>query len=149
MACAGGGTTMSTPTTAEPEQQSVLSELWNNYETMLRVRTTRYPHSQTPSEVVWTLNKSRLIHYLPTEPVEKKHRTPLILVFALMSRAYIIDLRPQTSFVRYMANKGYDIYLLDWGAPGYEDRNLKFDDFTLNYLPRAIRKMKEHSGSKE
>lgn len=139
---------MSTTTAAAPEQKGLM-ELWDNYQTLLRVATTNYPHSQTPSEVVWTLNKSRLIHYLPTEPVEQKHRTPLILVFALMSRAYIIDLRPDVSFVRYMANKGYDVYLLDWGSPGYEDRNLKFDDFTLNYLPRAIRKMKEHSGSKE
>jgi polyhydroxyalkanoate synthase len=140
---------MSTRTATAPEQKAGGSTLLDNYETMLRVGTTRYPHSQSPSEVVWTLNKSRLIRYLPTAPVEQKHRTPLILVFALMSRAYIIDLRPETSFVNYMANKGYDIYLLDWGSPGYEDRNLSFDNFVLDYLPRAIRKMKEVSGSKE
>src|SRR4051794_37273445 len=140
---------MSTRIAEAAEQKTDLDKLWDAYQTALRVRTTDYPHSQTPSEVVWTLNKSKLIHYLPTEPVAKKHRTPLILVFALMSRAYIIDLRPDTSFVRYMANQGYDVYLLDWGSPGHEDRNLKFDDFILDYLPRAIRKMKEVSGSKE
>jgi polyhydroxyalkanoate synthase len=37
--------------------------------------------------------------------------------------------------------------LLDWGAPGPEDRHLKFDDYTLEYLPRAVRKVKEVSGS--
>jgi polyhydroxyalkanoate synthase len=66
-----------------------------------------------------------------------------------MSRAYILDLRPGASFVEYMTNKGYDVYLLDWGAPGYEDRHLKFDDYVLDYMPRAIRKMKEISGSEE
>jgi polyhydroxyalkanoate synthase len=139
---------MSIDTKAQ-EQKSELAELWDNYKTLMRVTTTRYPHGQTPSQVVWTMNKAKLIRYLPTEPVEKKHRTPLLLIFALMSRAYIIDLRPETSFVRYMANKGYDVYLLDWGSPGYEDRNLQFDDFVLDYMPRAIRKMKEVSGSND
>jgi len=140
---------MSTQPTEARREKSDLENLSDNYRTLTHISTTKYPYGQTPSEVVWTLNKARLIRYLPTEPIEKKHRTPLILVFALMSRAYIIDLRPDTSFVRYMANKGYDVYLLDWGSPGHEDRNLKFDDFILDYLPRAIRKMKEVSGSKE
>jgi polyhydroxyalkanoate synthase len=140
---------MSTQATETQEQTSDLRELWDDYRRLLRVTTTRYPYGVTPSEVVWTLNKARLIRYLPTQPVEQKHRTPLLLVFALMSRAYIIDLRVETSFVQYMANKGYDVYLLDWGSPGYEDRNLKFDDFVLDYMPRAIRKMKRVSGANE
>ncbi len=63
-----------------------------------------------------------------------------------MNRPYILDLRPGHSFVEYMVNQGYDLYLLDWGAPGPEDKNLKFDDYTLEYMPRAIRKLKAISG---
>ena len=66
-----------------------------------------------------------------------------------MNRPYILDLRPGHSFVEYMVNKGYDLYLLDWGAPGPEDKNLKFDDYTLDYMPRAIRKLKAISGVEE
>src|SRR5437879_5208350 len=46
-----------------------------------------------------------------------------------------------------MLKRGYDVYLLDWGAPGPEDRALKFDDYTLEYLPRAVRKVRAVSGS--
>ena len=46
-------------------------------------------------------------------------------------------------------DSGFDIYLLDWGAPGLEDKHLKFDDYTLEYMPRAIRKVKALSGSEE
>lgn len=134
-----------TPKLANPD----LEQIGENIDTLRHVLTTRYPVGQTPKEVVWTLNKAKLYRYLPTQPVSRKHRRPLLLVFALMSRAYILDLRPGASFVEYMANKGYDIYLLDWGEPGYEDRNLKFDDYVLDYLPRAIRKMKEVSGSED
>src|SRR6202142_1484598 len=111
--------------------------------------TTKTTIAQTPKQLVWTLNKAKLYHYIPVLPKEQRHPVPLLMVFALMNRPYILDLRPGHSFVEYMVNKGYDLYLLDWGAPGPEDKNLKFDDYTLEYMPRAIRKLKAISGSEE
>jgi polyhydroxyalkanoate synthase len=96
-----------------------------------------------------TLNKAKLYRYIPVVPEKQRHPIPLLLVFALMNRPYILDLRPGHSFVEFMVNKGYDVYLLDWGAPGPEDKNLKFDDYTLDYMPRAIRKLKAISGAEE
>jgi len=110
--------------------------------TLLRIHTTRAPIGQTPKDLIWTLNKARLYRYTPVVSEESRHRVPLLLIFALMNRPSILDLRPGHSFVEYMVGKGYDVYLLDWGSPGVEDRNLKLDDYTLDYLPRAIRKMK-------
>lgn len=114
-----------------------------------KAATTKVAIAQTPKEVVWTMNKAKLWRYVPVLPKEKRHPVPLILVFALMNRPYILDLRPGHSFVEYMVNSGYDLYLLDWGAPGPEDKNLKFDDYTLDYMPRAIRKMKTIAGAEE
>jgi len=116
---------------------------------LTKVLTTRAAIAQTPKEVVWSLNKAKLYRYVPVLPKEKRHPVPLLLVFALMNRPSILDLRPGHSFVEFMVNQGYDLYLLDWGAPGPEDKNLKFDDYTLNYMPRAIRKLKAVSGSQE
>jgi polyhydroxyalkanoate synthase len=114
-----------------------------------KAMTTKAAIAQTPKELVWTLNKAKLYRYVPVLPKEKRHPIPLLLVFALMNRPYILDLRRGHSFVEYMLNKGYDLYLLDWGAPGPEDKNLKFDDYTLDYMPRAIRKLKTISGVEE
>jgi len=108
---------------------------------------TRVPIAQTPKALIWSLNKARLYRYVPVVPAEKRQRVPLLLVFAIMNRPYILDLMPGRSFVEYMVNQGYDVYLLDWGSPGLEDKNLKFDDYALEYLPRAIRKVKSVSGS--
>ena len=118
-------------------------------QTLSKVLTTRAPIAQTPKEVVWTLNKAKLYRYVPVLPEEQLHPVPFLLVFALMNRPYILDLRPGHSFVEFMLHHGYDVYLLDWGAPGIEDKDLKFDDYCLEYMPRAIRKMKEVSGSDE
>jgi len=111
--------------------------------------TTRAAIAQTPKQLIWTLNKAKLYRYVPVLPAEKRHGVPLLLVFALMNRPDILDLRPGHSFVEFMVNKGYDVYLLDWGCPGLEDRRLKFDDYTLEYMPRAIRKLKAISESQE
>ncbi|MEO8736921.1 MAG: alpha/beta fold hydrolase [Edaphobacter sp.] len=117
--------------------------------TLNKVITTKAAIAQTPKEVVWTLNKAKLYRYIPVVPKEQRHPVPLLLVFALMNRPYILDLRPGHSFVEFMVSRGYDVYLLDWGVPGLEDKNLKLDDYSLEYMPRAIRKVKSISGSEE
>jgi polyhydroxyalkanoate synthase len=116
---------------------------------LTEVLTTKARIAQTPKQAIWTLNKATLYRYVPVVADEKRHRVPLLLVFALMNRPYILDLRPGHSFVEYMIKQGYDVYLLDWGSPGIEDKNLSFADYTLEYMPRAIRKMKAVSGSPE
>jgi polyhydroxyalkanoate synthase len=124
-------------------------QLEERLRTLAKVMTTRAAIAQTPKEMIWALNKAKLYRYVPVLPEEKRHRVPILLVFALMNRPYIFDLRPGHSFVEFMLQQGYDVYLLDWGSPGLEDRNLKFDDYTLDYLPRAIRKLKSVSGTDE
>src|SRR4051794_33949123 len=129
-----------------PDQLPALEE---RLRTLVRVMTTKAPIAQTPKELVWTLNKTKLYRYVSVVPPQERHPIPLLLVFALMNRPYILDLRPGHSFVEFMVKRGYDVYLLDWGAPGPEDKHLKFDDYTLDYLPRAIRKVKAVSGMQE
>jgi len=125
------------------------TEAAERLKTLTKVMSTKAAIGQTPKELVWTLNKAKLYRYTPVLPQEQRHPVPVVLVFALMNRPYILDLRPGHSFVEYMVNKGYDLYLLDWGAPGPEDKNLTFDDYTLDYMPRAIRKLKATFGVEE
>jgi polyhydroxyalkanoate synthase len=117
--------------------------------TLNRVLTSKAAIAQTPKQLVWALNKAKLYRYVPTVPEAQRHRIPLLMVFALMNRPYIFDLRPGHSFVEYMLNKGFDLYLLDWGSPGPEDKNLTFGDYVLEYMPRAIRKLKAVSQVEE
>lgn len=129
--------------------ESELRRIEEETHTLLRVSTSRATVAQTPKQVIWTLNKAKLYRYIPVLPTEKRHKVPLFLVFALMNKPYILDLRPGNSFIEYMVKQGYDVYLLDWGVPGPEDKDLKFDDYVLDYLLRAIRKLKAVSGSDE
>jgi polyhydroxyalkanoate synthase len=107
------------------------------------------PVGLTPKEAVWTLNKTKLYRYVPTKPAEERYPIPLLLVYALINKPFIFDLAPGRSFVEYMLDQGFDVYLLDWGAPGPEDKNTSFDDYVTEYLRRAVRKMLRVSRAQE
>jgi polyhydroxyalkanoate synthase len=111
------------------------------------IDSLQVPVGLTPREEVWRLNKARLYHYVPTRPPGERYPIPLLLVYALINKPFIFDLAPGRSFVEYMVEQGFDIYLLDWGAPGPEDRGTTFDDYVTEYLFRAVRKMLRASGA--
>ena len=118
-----------------------------NIDRFHRALTTDAKIAQTPKQLVWTLNKAKLYRFVPVVPKEELKPIPFLMVFAIMNRPHVLDLRPGHSFAEYMLRHGYDLYLLDWGAPGPEDKHMKFDDYTLEYLPRVVRKLKKVSGS--
>jgi polyhydroxyalkanoate synthase len=107
------------------------------------------PVGLTPKETVWALNKAKLYRYLPVKPPEERHPVPLLLVYALINKPFIFDLGPGRSFIEYMVVQGFDVYLLDWGAPGPEDQHIRFDDYVTDYLFRAVRKLVRISGAQE
>jgi polyhydroxyalkanoate synthase len=127
----------------------LLSRLSTMASSLVKVTTTKAPIGQTARRVIWTLNKATLFRYTPVVAEEKRHPVPLLLVFALMNKASILDLRPGNSFVEFMLQQGYDVYLLDWGTPGPEDAETTLGDYVLEYMPRAIRKLKSFSGCSE
>jgi polyhydroxyalkanoate synthase len=103
------------------------------------------PVGMTPRELVWRKNKAQLFRYGRARP--PLHRTPVFMVLPLINRAYILDLRPRSSFVEHLVEQGFDVFLLDWGIPGDEDRGLDLTTLLTRYLPRATRKASEATGS--
>jgi len=99
----------------------------------------------SPKEVIWKKNKAKLYRYIPKQ--EKLHKTPILLVYALINKPYILDLTPGNSLVEYLVDRGFDVYLLDWGTPGLEDQDMMLDDYILDYIPRAFKKVLRHSGA--
>ncbi len=102
---------------------------------------------KTPKEIIWTKNKAKLYRYMPE--VEKRYPVPILLVYALINRPYVLDLMPGNSLVEYLVQQGFDVYLLDWGTPGDEDAKLTFENYVLDYIPRAVKKVLKTSGADE
>ena len=102
---------------------------------------------RTPKELIWTKNKAKLYRYQPS--AEKKHPVPILMVYALINRPYVLDLLPGNSFIEYLTGQGFDVYLLDWGVPGDEDADLDFEHLILDYMPRAVKKVLRTSAADE
>jgi len=68
---------------------------------------------------------------------------PVLLVPSLINRAYILDLAAQRSFARYLRERGLRPYLLDWGAPGADEREFGLDDYILGRLTPALEAVRE------
>lgn len=66
-----------------------------------------------PPEIFWQAGTVRILHY----PAQGARAGRLFIVPSLINRAHILDLLPQKSFTRFMAARGMDVFLLDWGEP--------------------------------
>lgn len=92
----------------------------------------------TPADVVHAENKWRLLRYR-ARPEGLAYATPVLMVPSLINRHYVLDLMPGKSLAEFLVAKGHDLYCIDWGTPGPEDRWVTFDDVCDRALGRAIR----------
>ena len=104
------------------------------------------PIGASPKDVVWTHRKTTLYRYRSSR---RTHPLPLLLVFALINRPEIFDLRPGNSFVEFLLEEGYDVFLLDWGVPGDEDADMGLESYVCDELPWGIRETLRASGQEE
>jgi polyhydroxyalkanoate synthase len=99
---------------------------------------------KTPRDVIYQRGTMQLYHYHPMS--DEVYRIPVVLVMSLISKAYILDLTPGFSFVEFLLKNGFDVYMIDWGVPRPEDKNLKLEDYTLDFIPACIEEIKKESG---
>jgi polyhydroxyalkanoate synthase subunit PhaC len=102
------------------------------------------PVAQTPRDVVWQDGKARLYRYRSDE---RRHRTPLLLVMSLVSKAYIFDLRPGASFVEVLRDSGLDVYMLDWGTPDTRESDNTLETYVDEMIPDAVDAVLRESGA--
>jgi len=100
----------------------------------------------TEREVIWTHRGTTLYRYRSSQ---RQYPVPLLLVFALINRPEIFDLRPGNSLIEYLLGEGFDVFLVDWGSPGEEDADMGLDDYVCDELHWAVRETLRASGEDE
>jgi polyhydroxyalkanoate synthase subunit PhaC len=100
----------------------------------------------TPREVVWTHRGTTLYRYRSSQ---RSHAVPLLLVFALINRPEIFDLRPGGSLIEFLLEEGFDVFLVDWGVPDEEDADMGLEDYVCDELHWAVRETLRASGASE
>jgi class III poly(R)-hydroxyalkanoic acid synthase PhaC subunit len=113
------------------------------------VEPLRDTFCRTPSEVIEMKGRFNLLHYksLPKQPQQQiLKKTPLLVIYALINRHYILDLLPKFSIINDLLNQGFDIYATDWGTPSSYDKDLTIENYAEEYVGNAVEKIKEITG---
>lgn len=108
---------------------------------LTKISDITYQHN--PRELVHQRDSTRLFHYVPL--VKQVTSCPVLVVFATVNKAEVLDLIPNRSFIRGLLAQGLDVYLLDWGAPKKNDATT-FSDYVERYLKDAVQFIKNQSG---
>jgi polyhydroxyalkanoate synthase len=99
----------------------------------------------TPKELVYQEDRMKVFRYTPVKP--KLHSPPVLMVYALVNRQYMLDLQPDRSIVRYLINQGIDVYIIDWGYPMPMDKFITLEDYIEGYLNNAVDEVRAQSGA--
>ncbi|MCC8936792.1 Poly(3-hydroxyalkanoate) polymerase subunit PhaC [Bradyrhizobium ivorense] len=101
----------------------------------------------TPKDVLHSRGTMNLYHYRPQ--ASEVYRIPVLIVMATTNRGYILDLVPGQSFIEFLLKRGYDVYMLDWSAPKPEEKSLRMEDYVLDFIPDAVRRVQQDSGEQD
>jgi len=102
------------------------------------------PVAPTPHQVVYTRGKTRLLRY---EPTHRRHKTPILFVYSLINKHYILDFLPGRSLIEFMVGRGYDVYAIDWGVAGRDEQRLTWDDMLGGVIRNAVKWALRTSGA--
>lgn len=98
----------------------------------------------TPREPVWRRDKVQLWRF---SSARRTSGPPVLLVMSLVTRPYVFDLRPGSSFVERLLEHGHDVFLLDWGVPDAVESGNTLETYCDDYLPRAATEVCRAAGA--
>jgi polyhydroxyalkanoate synthase len=98
----------------------------------------RHPFVRAMPEppVLWEEGETRLLDY--GGPGSADQGPAVLFVPSLVNRAYVLDLSPGHSMLRFLAAEGVRPLLLDWGWPGAVERRFTLTDYIAGRLERAM-----------
>jgi polyhydroxyalkanoate synthase len=95
--------------------------------------------------LIYEEDKLKLYRYARAE--QSSCHTPVLVVYALVNRHYMLDLQPDRSMIRNLLNLGLDVFIIDWGYPSKVDMYLSMDDYINGYLNNCVEVVKRTTSS--
>lgn len=98
-----------------------------------------------PRDAIYVDGKVTLWRYRSV--AKPSGQPPLLIVYAMVNRPYVLDLQPDRSLIRGLLREGVDVWLLDWGTPDRADRWTTLDEYVCGHVHRAIRRLRDEHGA--
>jgi polyhydroxyalkanoate synthase len=101
----------------------------------------------TPGKVVFQNELIQLIQYEPaTETVKRR---PLLIIPPWINKFYILDLRPDNSFIRWAVGQGHSVFVISWVNPDERLAAETFADYMLKGPLAALGAIEQATGERE
>ncbi len=91
-------------------------------------------------EVVYRNRLMEIIQYTPT--TEKVKETPIVLFPPWINKFYILDLRESNSFIRWVVEQGYTLFVVSWVNPDHDYSDVGLDTYIEEGFLTAIEEVK-------
>lgn len=101
----------------------------------------------TPGKVVYQNDLMQLIQYEPTTPTV--HKRPLLVVPPWINKYYILDLKPENSFVKWLVAQGHTVFIISWVNPDRKLAEKRFEDYMQEGILFALDQIEQITGEKD
>lgn len=95
----------------------------------------------TSGSVVYQNDLMQLIEYRATTP--KVYEIPLLIVPAWINKFYIFDLQSSNSFIKWLVDQGYTVYIVSWINPNESHKDKGFYDYMNDGIITATQQVKK------
>src|SRR3979490_563900 len=104
----------------------------------------------TPGKVIFQNDLMQLIQYQPT--TETVLRTPLLIVPPWINKFYILDLKPEKSYIKWCVDQGITVFVISWVNPNKTLGKKTFEDYmkegpltAMDVIEKVTGEMKVHT----
>ncbi len=113
----------------------------------LKISTTNYEAfklgeniATTPGQVVFQNDLIQLIQY---EPLTKNvYKRPLLVIPPWINKYYILDLRPDNSYIKWAVEQGHTVFVISWVNPDKKLAQKSFEDYMHEGVIAALDSIK-------
>jgi polyhydroxyalkanoate synthase len=104
----------------------------------------------TPGKVIFQNDLMQLIQYAPS--TETVLRTPLLIVPPWINKFYILDLKPEKSYIKWCVDQGLTVFVISWVNPDKKLGQKTFEDYmkqgplaAMDAIEKATGELKVHT----
>ena len=98
----------------------------------------------TPGKVVFQNDLLQLIQYTPA--TDTVHEMPVMFVPPWINKFYILDLTPAKSFIKYVVDQGFTVFVVSWVNPDAKLSGTTFEDYMIQGVLEAGKAVSRETG---
>ena len=101
----------------------------------------------SPGKVVYQNKVMQLLQYAPA--TAEVYAMPLLIVPPWINKFYILDLKPENSFIKWATEQGYTVFVISWVNPDEQLTSLVFEDYMKQGPLAALDAIEQATGEKK